>query len=263
MVKAKSFPIFLGLILVGLFWLVNVKSAAAENCSDSASPWNIDQSVGSGAVLTQKFSCQCLTVADKEANYTRIEDADCAGACGACSTDASCVCVRPFDCAAALNGQCLKQGTDDAKISNLKAQGWHIVQYRCPGNNTNVCYVAPSPDVTPTVTVANCCRNIVPPLDASKYNYSLNHLVQVAINIYDCILCVVGSLILLMLILGGVALLISAGNANTVALGKKIIAGAIIGGIIVFASYLIVNFTVKALGASFANENNIQISPGK
>ncbi len=107
--------------------------------------------------------------------------------------------------------------------------------------------------------VSDCCKQIVPDVGPDG-NYSLNHMVQAAINVYECILCIVGALILMMLVFGSFMLLTSAGSDNRVGLGKKIILGAVIGGIIVFFSYLIVNFTVKALGGSFVNPGRMQIS---
>jgi flagellar biosynthesis component FlhA len=63
------------------------------------------------------------------------------------------------------------------------------------------------------------------------------------------------------LIAGAVILMISAGNDKLVAKGKLIITGAVIGGVIVFFSFLIVNFVVKAVGGKFINEGKVQINP--
>jgi hypothetical protein len=43
-------------------------------------------------------------------------------------------------------------------------------------------------------------------------------------------------------------ILISAGNANLLGMGKKIIYSAIIGLVLVFCSWLIINFIMEALG---------------
>lgn len=79
-------------------------------------------------------------------------------------------------------------------------------------------------------------------------NYSLNDFIQLAVNISKWILGITGSLALLAFIYGGVVFLISAGNTEMVAKGKKIIIGAVIGLVIVFASYTIIQFTMDALG---------------
>ena len=131
-----------------------------------------------------------------------------------------------------------------------------------------------TPSSTPTqisMSLSNCCRQIVPVLpdeyDANGRpigagDYQLNHFVQLGINIYNCIVCIVGSLMLLMIVIGGFFMLISAGDKGKVKTGQDYIKGAVIGGIIVFASFLIVNFFVKTLGAGFINSNKVQINAG-
>ncbi|MDP2768006.1 MAG: pilin [Candidatus Methanoperedens sp.] len=78
-------------------------------------------------------------------------------------------------------------------------------------------------------------------------NYSLNDFIQLAVNVSQWILGITGSLALLAFIYGGVVFLISAGNTEMVAKGKRIITGAVIGLVIVFASYTIIQFTMDAL----------------
>lgn len=106
-----------------------------------------------------------------------------------------------------------------------------------------------------------CCREIVPK-DGNSYSegkYGLNHFIQVGINIYECILCMVAALMLLMFVIGSFYLMTSAGSKPSVDKGIAIIKSAIIGGIIVFASILIVNYSVKALGGSFLDAQKLQI----
>lgn len=208
-------------------------------------------------------------------------------------------CVREADCEAGLEGGvCVKEDesggpkqsdvdcatgitknyysfTNSLSINKktYASSRWRIIRFRCPNQNKTTCWVQVKetpPLITgttaPAITVSDCCRQIVPDIgDPSKNDYSLNHLVQVAINIYECILCIVGSLILIMLITGAFFLLTSAGNDSMVSKGKEIISAAIIGGIIVFFSYLIINFTVRALGANFKtteqNDQRMEIKP--
>ncbi len=85
----------------------------------------------------------------------------------------------------------------------------------------------------------------------SKYstgNYELNDLIRVGLRVAQIIFGVIGSLALLMFVYGGVMMLISAGNSEKVSKAKGILTAAVIGLVIVFASYLIVDFTLKALG---------------
>jgi ABC-type dipeptide/oligopeptide/nickel transport system permease subunit len=79
-------------------------------------------------------------------------------------------------------------------------------------------------------------------------DYQLDDFVSLLIRGAQILLSVVGSLVLLMLVYGGVMFLISAGNRETVDKAKKIITGSIIGLLVVFLSYTIVGFTAKALG---------------
>ncbi len=79
-------------------------------------------------------------------------------------------------------------------------------------------------------------------------NYTLNDMMQVFVNVSEWILGIVGSLALLMFIYGGVMFLISGGSAEKVTQAKQIIAGAVIGLVIVFTSYIIITFAAQALG---------------
>ena len=79
-------------------------------------------------------------------------------------------------------------------------------------------------------------------------DYTLNEMMQVFVNVSEWILGIVGSLALLMFIYGGVMFLISGGSAEKVTQAKQIIAGAVIGLVIVFTSYIIITFAAQALG---------------
>ncbi|MBD3247743.1 hypothetical protein GF382_00440 [Candidatus Falkowbacteria bacterium] len=91
---------------------------------------------------------------------------------------------------------------------------------------------------------------------ANAGNYSLNDFVQLAVNVANWILGIVGSLALLMFIYGGVTMIFSAGNPETVKKGKKILLNSIIGLVIVFSAYTIIQFALSALGyTEIANWN--------
>jgi hypothetical protein len=83
-------------------------------------------------------------------------------------------------------------------------------------------------------------------------NYTLNDAVQLAVNVANWILGIVGSLALLMFVLGGVMFLVSGGNTQTVDRGKKILIGSAIGMVIVFGSYMIIQFSMSALGLQWS-----------
>lgn len=67
---------------------------------------------------------------------------------------------------------------------------------------------------------------------------SLNDFLQVFVNISDYILGIVGSLALLLFVIGGFYLLASQGESGRVQKGKAYITGAIVGIIIVFVAYI-------------------------
>ncbi|MCK4553586.1 hypothetical protein KAU19_01320 [Candidatus Parcubacteria bacterium] len=95
----------------------------------------------------------------------------------------------------------------------------------------------------------NCSINQT--TECGKYccgDYELNDFVQVFVRYYDRLFGLIGSVALLFFIYGGIVFLISAGNSEKVEQGKKILIGAAIGLVIVFASYAITQFTLDALG---------------
>jgi len=93
--------------------------------------------------------------------------------------------------------------------------------------------------------------SIVPRGDGySDGSYQLNDLLMVGINVSDISLGIVCSLTLLMFVYGGVTMLISSGNSEQVTKAKGILMAAIIGLIIVFASYTIIKFVMDSLGVN-------------
>ncbi len=92
---------------------------------------------------------------------------------------------------------------------------------------------------------------IDPEKDGDKYTegtYKLNDFIVLVVNASTLILRFVGSLALLFFIYGGLTLLISAGNTEQVNKAKGIIKAAVIGLIIVFASFIIIRFALQAFG---------------
>lgn len=73
----------------------------------------------------------------------------------------------------------------------------------------------------------------------------VNDFVQLGINISNFILGIVGSLALLMFVYGGLMWIISAGSSERVETGKSAIKNAVIGLILVFGSWLIINVVVR------------------
>ncbi|MCF7820733.1 MAG: pilin [Candidatus Pacebacteria bacterium] len=82
----------------------------------------------------------------------------------------------------------------------------------------------------------------------SKGNCTLDDFVRLFTHGYGMIFGIVGSLTLLMFVIGGVMFLTSGGSPERVAKGKKVITSSIIGLAIVFASYIIIQYVLQALG---------------
>jgi len=91
--------------------------------------------------------------------------------------------------------------------------------------------------------------NIICAKSGNGSSCTLNDFVKLALNISQWILGISGSLTFLFMIYGGFMFLISAGNSETVTKAKGIITGAVIGLFIVFGSYVIIGFVMKATGA--------------
>lgn len=76
----------------------------------------------------------------------------------------------------------------------------------------------------------------------------VNDFVSLALNASKMILGISGSAALLFFVYGGVTFLISGGSQEKVTKGKQILIGSVIGLFIIFGSYTIIGFTLKAMG---------------
>ncbi|MDD3285828.1 MAG: hypothetical protein PHG95_04340 [Patescibacteria group bacterium] len=88
----------------------------------------------------------------------------------------------------------------------------------------------------------------------NKYNtgdYTLDDIVMIAIRASRWILGIVGSLALLMFVYGGFMFLISSGSSDKISKAKTILVAAVVGLIIVFGSYLIIQFVLKTVGINW------------
>jgi hypothetical protein len=79
-------------------------------------------------------------------------------------------------------------------------------------------------------------------------NYSLNDMLTLIVNVANWILGCVGAIALLFFVYGGFVFILSAGSEKKVEEGKTILMNAIIGLVIVFASYLIIQTSMSLLG---------------
>jgi hypothetical protein len=85
------------------------------------------------------------------------------------------------------------------------------------------------------------------------YNSS-SSVLNVVVGTATWILGIVGVLALVMFVYGGLTFLFSAGNSQTVATGQKILVAAVIGLVIVFASFLIIQFVLKTMGLKWQGQ---------
>ncbi len=75
----------------------------------------------------------------------------------------------------------------------------------------------------------------------------LNEIFKTIVNISQLILALTGSAALLMFAYGGTMFIIAAGNQERISKAKEILKAAVIGIIIIFSAWSIVNFTILAL----------------
>lgn len=103
------------------------------------------------------------------------------------------------------------------------------------------------------VPAARAQNSIIDPT-ATAYkggDYSVSDMLVVFVGVSRWILGIVGSLALVMFIYGGVTFLISAGSSEMIGRARKIIVAAVVGLLIVFASWLIIKFVLSALGLNW------------
>lgn len=107
----------------------------------------------------------------------------------------------------------------------------------------NILFVSP-------ILIANAADSIVDTSNAGYANgtYTLNDLVYQVIRISQLVLGIVGSLALIMFIYGGFMFLVSSGSQDKITKAKDIIVAAVIGLIIVFSSYMIIQYSLGAIG---------------
>ncbi|MFP4514931.1 MAG: hypothetical protein ACLFNO_02925 [Parcubacteria group bacterium] len=76
----------------------------------------------------------------------------------------------------------------------------------------------------------------------------LNDFIRIIDASYTTVFGFIGSIALIMFIIGGLMFLLSAGNPEKVTKAKKLMISAAIGLFIVFASYLIIEFVLNTIG---------------
>ena len=108
-----------------------------------------------------------------------------------------------------------------------------------------------------TINIKKSFATSIVNTSSGKYDYGdyeLNDLLQLGVTASEFILGIVGSLALLMFIYGGLMMLISAGNSEKVTKAKNIVIAAVVGLLIVFASYIIIQFVMSSLGINWKGD---------
>ncbi len=116
----------------------------------------------------------------------------------------------------------------------------------CP-QPTFSCQTDTSSRIIPQCTVVGAGGEVssVDPMQCC--NYTLDAFIQLAINIAMFILGISGSIALLMVVWGGFQYLTSAGNKTQVSAGTQTMVNAVIGLLIIFSSWMIVNFIMASV----------------
>ena len=112
----------------------------------------------------------------------------------------------------------------------------------CTGS-TNVCRDAgtlPGGETDGTTTGGGADLRFEPPLGTTSVQEIIGNVIQ-------AILGIVGSIALLMFVIGGFVWMTAAGNPERVKLGKNIIIWSVIGLAVIFAAYAITRFVLTAL----------------
>ncbi len=78
---------------------------------------------------------------------------------------------------------------------------------------------------------------------------SIDSIPKLIGKVINSIMGIIGAICLVMFIIGGVTWLTAMGNDKTVAKGKAILVWAIVGMVVIFSSYVIVNFVIQTLQA--------------
>ncbi|PIY92928.1 MAG: hypothetical protein CO030_04085 [Candidatus Magasanikbacteria bacterium CG_4_9_14_0_2_um_filter_42_11] len=91
---------------------------------------------------------------------------------------------------------------------------------------------------------------LLPPCAFTGSCRNINDLLQLAINIGKYALGLIGSAALAFFVYGGFMMIISAGNAERVKKGRDILVAAIVGIVIAFSAYALINFVLDALDVS-------------
>lgn len=213
------------LSLVSGFFVSPNSTRAAEECGAYSA---------AGAVSCQPDSSQCDSSSDTKDKlkfaYSTVKkgtlDASNSFITGVCTGSAVCCVKKPAEGGAAATGG-YSSTTSNGEGCGSICQ-WIKSTYKKPDN-----YSGPIPECA----FSGTCRNT-------------NDLVQVLIEQGKAIFGFIGMVALAAFVYGGFLMVFSFGASDKVQQGKDVMVAAVIGIIIVFTAYLLINFVLNALGVS-------------
>ncbi len=146
---------------------------------------------------------------------------------GICASSGSCCIKKPAETAGTGDGNNFSSTTSNGEVCGSVCQ-WIKATYTKPDN-----YDGP----IPKCAFSGTCRNT-------------NDLVQVLIEQGKMIFGLIGMVALAAFVYGGFLMVFSFGASDRVQQGKDVMVAAVIGIVIVFTAYLLINFILNALGVS-------------
>jgi len=120
-----------------------------------------------------------------------------------------------------------------------------------------------------TCQSANNVRNcrigqfISDPICACCGDCTLENFIGLGVNIANIILKFLGVATLIFFIIGGLTWITSGGSADKVALGKKMVVGALIGMVIVLSAFTLVRFSMEKIGLKEGYLSKPQAKPAE
>ncbi len=106
----------------------------------------------------------------------------------------------------------------------------------------------------PTNPTRNKPENYDGPIPDCAFSYEgcrdINDVLQLVVNIGEFIFKIIGTLAFVFFIYGGITMIASFGSADKFQKGKDILTAAVIGLVITFSAYLLIQFVLQTLGVS-------------
>jgi len=93
-------------------------------------------------------------------------------------------------------------------------------------------------------------KQLVPTEHYEEGDYTIQDFTKMAIFVGKVILGLAGSAALVMFIVGGIQMIIAAGNSENFKKGQQTLINALIGLVVIFCSYIIINFVLNVVNVA-------------